>query len=306
MKNMIAFAIILGAFVAGAGYLINQQSTLKDVAEFKEKLHKAQLDAARQVAYTAQVPDERSKFEQHNLVATHMKRIEEITKEHPTQNEPDHYIVSREEAAKAGKKDKKKVTEMRERYDYLKGRFEVLQKGYSPALTQAKSGFRFDIAEMKPTVIEGKKVLRLEIFVWGPPAEQITFADLTIQQIREVEIEERGKKKIVQGLAKIEGSGPPVVFHPNPHEWIYEWPPSVYAGYFEGLPLFAPDSPKFTLTWNFAIRTQAGTSMPIELKWENLDVNPAWKAAANDPFWAAAEVQEASTEELEAAGITVE
>lgn len=307
MKNMLAFALILGGLVAGAAFLLTEQQANYDKSEFLRKLHEIQLATARQVPYTVMVPDDRIKFEEHNVVATHSKAVEAITKEHPKQNEEDHYIKSREEAAKAGTKDKGKVAGYRERYDFLKERFAVLNAGYTAKLTQQKNGFRFDIVDIKPVVIEGRKVLQLDIFVWGPPQGQLTFADMKLEFVREIETEDkRGKKKMTQALAKIEGSGPPAIFHENAHEWIYEWPPGVSPGYYQGLPLLAPDATVFTFTMNFQIRTAAGTAIPVELKWENIPVEPSWRAPENSPEWANVEVQEASAEELEAFGIKVD
>lgn len=306
MKNLIAFAIILGALVAGGGFLISEQQSLTDAAEFKQKLYKQQLATARQVQATVQVPDDRIKFEQHNLVGTHVKAVEDITKGHPKQNFEDHYILEREAAAKEGKKDRQKVAEHRERYDYLKEQFQVLKAGYSARLTAYQNGLRFDIVDVKPVVIDGKKVLRMDIFVWGPPEGQLTFGDMEIQFVRNIEVEERGRKKTTQALAKITGAGPPFIFHENAHEWIYEWPPGVAVGYYQGLPLLAPDATKMSWTMRFTVRSQAGTSVPVELKWENIDVDPSWRAPEGSPEWADVEVAEATDEELKAAGIAVD
>lgn len=306
MKNLIAFAIILGALVAGGGFLISEQQALTDAAEFKQKLHEIQLATARQIQTTIQVPDDRIKFEQHTLVGTHLKAVEDITKSHPKQNFEDVYILAKEAAAKEGKKDRAKVAEQRERYDYLKEQFAVLKAGYSARLTKYSNGMRFDIVDIKPVVIEGKKVLRMDIFVWGPPEGQITFGDMELQFVREIEVEERGRKKKTQALAKITGAGPPYIFHENAHEWIYEWPPGVSVGYYQGLPLLAPDAVKMSFTMRFTVRSQAGTSVPVELKWENVDVDPSWRAPEGSPEWADVEVQEASDEELKAAGIAID
>lgn len=306
MKNLIAFAIILGALVAGGGFLISQQQAEMEASEFQRKLHAVQLGTARQIQATIQVPDDRIKFEQHNLVGQHTKKVEEITRSHPEQNEPDHYIVEREKAAKEGKKDRAKVAEHRERYDYLKERFEVLKQGYEAKLTKYSNGMRFDIVDIKPVVVEGKKSLQMDLFVWGPPEGQVTFADMEFQFVRELEVEERGRKKTVQTLAKISGSGPPFIFHENAHEWIYEWPPGVAVGHYLGLPLLAPDATKLTYTLNLSVRSGAGTSVPVELKWENIPVDPSWRAPEGSPEWADVEVKEASDEELKAAGIAVD
>lgn len=306
MKNLVAFAIILGALVAGGGFLVSEQQSRADAAEFKEKLHKIQLATSRQIQATIQVPDDRIKFEQHNLVGTHVKAVGDATKAHPKQNSEDHYILEKEAAAKEGKRDRAKIAEHRERYDYLKERFQVLKAGYEARLTKYGSGMRFDIADIAPVVIDGKKVLRMDIFVWGPPEGQLTFSELEIQFVRELEVEERGRKKKTQALAKITGSGPPYIFHENAHEWIYEWPPGVSVGFYQGLPLLAPDATKMTLTMRFNVRSQAGTSVPVELKWENIDVDPSWRAPEGSPEWAEVAVQEASEEELKAAGISVD
>lgn len=306
MKNLVAFAIILGALVAGGGFLISQQQSRADAAEFLQKLHKIQLATSRQIQSTIQVPDDRIKFEQHNLVGSHVKAVADITKQHPEQNVEDHYILEKEAAAKEGKKDRAKIAEHRERYDYLKEQFGVLKAGYGARLTKYQNGMRFDIVDIKPVVIEGKKVLRMDIFVWGPPEGQLTFGEMEIQFVREIEVEERGRKKKTQALAKITGAGPPYIFHENAHEWIYEWPPGVGVGYYQGLPLLAPDATKMTFTMRFTVRSQAGTSVPVELKWENVAVDPSWRAPEGSPEWANVDVQEASDEELKAAGIAVD
>lgn len=306
MKNLLAFALVIAVLAACAGYLIVEQQSLRDVAEFKQKLHKAQLATSRQLQATIQVPDERIKFEQHNIVGSHAKAVDDITKDHPKQNFEDHYILQREADAKEGKKDRAKVAEHRERYDYLKEQFQVLKQGYSARLTKYQNGMRFDIVDIKPVLIDGKKVLRLDVFVWGPPEGQVTFGEMEIQFVREIEVEERGRKKKTQALAKITGSGPPFIFHENAHEWIYEWPPGVSVGYYQGLPLLAPDATKLTWTMNFSVRSQAGSSVPVELKWENVEVDPSWRAPEGSPEWANVDVQEASDEELKAAGIAVD
>lgn len=306
MKNLVALIIIVGALVAGGGFLISQKTAQVDEAVFKEKLHDIQMKSARQIPYTIQVSNDRLKFEEQQLVREHLKQVAELTKEHPEQNQEDQYILEREKAAKEGKKDKGKVAEYRERYDFLKERFEVLKAGYDTVLTGYQNGLRFDIVKIAPQLVEGKRTLRMDIFAWGPPPQQVNFGSITIQFVREIEEEVRGKKVVKQALAKIEGSGPPFIFHENAYEWIYEWPPSISVGYYLGLPLLAPDAKKMSLTMDFTVRTASGTTIPVEFKWENVDVDPSWRAPEGSPEWANVEVQEASAEELQAAGIKVD
>ena len=303
MKNLFAFALILAALAAGGGYLIWQQQGQLDELTYEKKLHEARVNFARQAALTIQVPNDRYAFDRSQLVSEHISNVERIWKEHPEQANPDKFIEERERAAKEGKKDKAKVAEYRERYDYLREQFKVLQEGYKPVLTGYSNGLRYDIAKMSKTSAGGKESLRWDLFLWGGAPGQLTFGGIEIQFLREIkETDARGRETVKKAIAKIQGQGPPYILHENPWEWIPEWPPTVMVGYYQGLPLFPPDATKFTLKLDLTVRTAQGTSMPIELKWENVDVDPAWRAPEGTLF--DAEVVDATEEELKEAGIT--
>lgn len=305
MKNLVTFVIIIAALAAGGGFLIWQQQQQLDELAFQKKLAERRTLFARQAAITIQVPKERLDFDRRQLISDHIDGVEALYKEHPAQLKPDAFIKEREQKAKEGKKDKARVAEYRERYDFLKERFEVLKRGYTPVLTGYQNGMRFDIVEVKKTDADGKQSLRLDVFVWGPVEQQLGFGGIEIQFVREIkETDARGREKVKKVLAKVEGAGPPYIFHEDPHNWIPEWPPGVMVGYYQGLPLFPPDATKFSLKMDFTLRTSAGTPLPVELKWENVDVDPAWRAPEGTVF--EAEVMEATEEELKAAGISLD
>lgn len=303
MKNFLSFLIILVALAAGAGFMVFQREAMIDELTYEKKLQEQRVNFARQAALTIQTPEECYSFDRNQLVADHVAAVERIWRQHPEQANPDQFIEKREAAAKEGKKDKARVAEYRESYDYLRERFGVLKAGYKPVLTAFNNGVRYDIVAMSKTNAGGKESLRWDLFVWGAAPGQLTFGGIEIQFLREIkEVDARGKEKVKKAIAKVTGQGPPFIFHENAWEWIPEWPPVVSVGHYQGLPLFPADATKFTLKLDLTVRTAQGTTMPVELKWENVEVSPSWRAPEGALF--EADVMPATDEELEAAGIT--
>lgn len=303
MKNFLSFVIIIAALAAGGGYLLFQRQAQIDELTYEKKLHEQRVNFARQAALTIQVPNDRYEFDRSQLVSDHVAAVERLWKEHPDQANPDKFIEQREAAAKEGKKDKAKVAEYRERYDYLREQFKVLSSGYKPALSGYSNGLRYDLAKISKTNAGGKESLRWDLFLWGAAPGQMTFGGIEIQFLREIkETDARGREKVKKAIAKIQGQGPPYILHENPWDWIPEWPPTVMVGYYQGLPLFPADATKFSLKIDLTVRTAQGTNLPVELKWENIDVDPSWRAPEGSLF--EADVMDATEEELKAAGIT--
>lgn len=304
MKNFVSFLLILLALGGGAGFLIYQKQAENDELGYQKKLQEARVNFARQAAITIQTPNDRYPFDRSQLVNDHIAAVERIWKEHPNQSNPDKFIEDREAAAKEGKKDKDKVKQYRERYDYLREQFEVLKGGYKPVLSGYANGLRYDIAKIAKTSAGGKDSLRWDLFLWGAAPGQITFGGIELQFLREIkETDPRGREKVKMAIAKITGQGPPYILHETPWEWVPEWPPVAMVGYYQGLPLFPPDATKFSLKLDLQVRTAQGTALPVELKWENIAVDPSWRAPEGTLF--EAETMDATEEELKAAGITL-
>lgn len=303
MKNLASFLIVIVALLAGAGYMIQERELRIDELTYEKKLQEQRVNFVRQAALTVQTPPERYSFDRNQLVADHVSAVERIWREHPEQSNPDQFIEKRELAAKEGKKDKEKVAEYRERYDYLRAQFDVLKKGYRPVLTAYHQGIRYDIVQISKADAGGKDGLRWDLFVWGAPPGQLTFGGIELQFLREIkEVDAKGREKVKMAIAKITGQGPPFIFHENAWEWVPEWPPAVSVGYYQGLPLFPADATRFSLKLDLSVRTAQGTTLPVELKWENVSVDPSWRAPVGATF--EAEVMDATEEELKAAGIT--
>jgi len=312
MKGLIPFLFVIAVLGGGGGYLYMNLAADLDQAQLDAKLAEQRVKAAEQIAHTLAVPDDKIKFDRAQLLRWHKTAIKKALDEHPKLSGEDRFIEDMENKAKEGKKDKAKTAKFRERYDWLKGIWDkTLSSGdYEAVLTQAKGGIRYDIFHITPWVPPegGKEALRMDVFLWGGVKDQVTFTGIEFQFLREVEVEERGKKKKKTGIAKIEGGGPPDILHPagpnpEPMEWIPEWPPGVMVGYYGRLPKMPPDATKVNIRFSVQKRSYGGTVEAIDFEWKAVDVKPEWKASADDPTWRDAPVGEASDEELKEAGL---
>jgi hypothetical protein len=315
MKGLIPFLFVIAVLGGGAAYLFTNLAADLDKAQLDGKLAEQRAKAAEQIAHTLSVPDDKVKFDRAQLMRWHKVAIKKALDEHPKIGSEERFIEEMEAKAKEGKKDKAKTAKFRERYDWLKGVYDqTVSKGdYDTVLTMAKGGLRYDVIGITPWVPPegGKEALRMDILIWGGVKDQVTFANMEFQFLREVEVEERGKKKKKTGIAKIEGGGPPDILHPagpnpEPSEWIPAWPPSVMVGYYGRLPKLPHDATKVNIKFNLQKRSYGGTTEAVDFEWKNVDVRPEWKASPDDPMWRDAPVGEASDEELKEAGLAVE
>jgi hypothetical protein len=299
MKNFILLIAVVAGLAGVGGFLIVQKDAKLDEALYEKKLRKAQLAFAMQMPVSIQSPDEKVNFDRRQVMKEHREAVAAIFKEHPAQNIQDRFIVEREAQAKEGKKDKKKVAEYRERYDYLKERFAVLKaQTYEPVLSAYSNGMRFDIQSISKGD-DGK--LRVDIFIWGGVKGQLTFGAFSIKYPI-VERDDRGKIKGDPQVVNIDGAGPPFLLHEDGHEWIPEWPPGVSVGYYVGLPLFAPQAEKFNLSLEFTHRTTGGTAVPFTLEWKGVEVKSAWMDPDKSK-WEGVETADASDEDLKEFGL---
>lgn len=312
MKGLIPFVVVIALLGAGGYMMFTNLSEQLDEATFLEKLNAQRVQFVEQAAVTRMVPDDKFPFDRAQLIGWHLKEVNKLFEAHPTQKVADRFLKEREERNKDKKnKDLAKEERFKERYTWLKEVWEkqVSRGDYNVLMAQMKEGIRVEITNIEPwTPPEGgKQSLKMDLLLWGPVHDHITFKGLSIQFVREIEeTDKRGRTVTKRALAKIEGGGPPNVLHPSgpnpaPEKWIPAWPPNVSVGYYTGLPLFAPDATKFSFAMTVEVRTLGGTSTPIEFKWENIDVDPSWKAPPGS-VWDA-NVAEATEEELAAAGI---
>jgi hypothetical protein len=303
VKNAIAFVVAILLVAAGAGYLVSTLQTARDKALFEKAVAEARVDFVRQAALVNLVPDDKVTFDRQLLMKKHLDQMEVIKKQFPELMKEDGFINDMESKAKEGKKDKAKTAEYRTRYDYVKEMWGTLKTGgYKPALTHEDHGFRFDILSIKKATEAGQTGLRMDAFLWGAIKDQITFGNLEVVVLREKDDPKKAGKKI-QGVAKINGAGPPYVLQDKPWDWITEWPPGVMVGYYVGIPALPPEAVRMTLRMDFQLRTSAGTSIPVAMEWKNLPVEPGWKGSGSE--WEG-EVEQAEPEELKSGGFVEE
>ena len=309
MKNTIAFLLALAAVAAGSLFLISSLKDELDEAQYKSAVLAARAEFVRQANLVNVGPDDRVIVDRAQLMKKHLATFDAIYKEHPSQKKVDGYILEREQKAKKGDKDQATTAELRTRYDYLKKQWEgtFKQGSYKPVLTGYQNGVRLDLLSVEKSNEGGSPVLRFDVALWGAIKDQISFGPMEIQFVREKkETDPRGREKVKKILAKITSpGGAPNILIEKPWEWIPEFPANVMVGYWMGIPQLPPDAAKMTMTLELTVRTAGGTSLPVKLEWKNVDVDNNWRSStAGD--WDKVEAQEASAEELKAAGIEVE
>ena len=91
------------------------------------------------------------------------------------------------------------------------------------------------------------------------------------------------------GVSKIEWAGSPLIYHPEgknptPSKYIEAWPPTLGVGYWEGLPLLPSTVKKINLEMNFSLRNTGGSTLPVEFKWEGVEVDPSWQLGEGAEF----------------------
>ncbi|MCP4502303.1 MAG: hypothetical protein GY822_20295 [Deltaproteobacteria bacterium] len=285
--GLLGFGVAFGVFQWLSGEL--------DQEKFARKLQEARVQVVLESASMAAAPDEKRKQDRTLLMAAHARRLASIYKAHPKQKIKDKYIVNAKQKAKEGKRKKNKVAAVEKRYNWLKGVWEKTVKtgNYDTLLSGYQQGVRVDILDISPIENDkGKKVLRMNILVWGAAKDQLVFGDYLLS-FRQLGDEEEQKKKKKNGLdadlSKVEWAGSPLIYHPeggnpSPAKYIEGWPPSLGVGYWEGLPLLPGDVEKVDLEMRFAVKTTGGTTLPIEFKWKDIPVQSSWSLVDGAEF----------------------
>lgn len=308
MKNIISYLLVILVIAGIAGYLVSDLRESLDGAQYQAKLEKARTKLLRQSNLMLSAPNERVDFDRTQVLKDYRADLEKIFKEHPTQNREDAYLQDLEKDLKEGKQDTGKASDRKQRYTENKelyGKYLKDGNAYKPLLTAYSNGVRMDIMDIRPSTESGQKALRMDVFFWGTIKDQFSFQDLEIQFVREqVTVDARGKEQKKQSLGKIQGQSTPSLMDDDAFKRMPEWPLGVVPAYYEGIPLFAPDAARFSMKMNFVVRASGGTTMPLNFKWDNVEIKPEWRAPPGAE-WQAIE-QTASAEELAAAGLKVD
>lgn len=309
MKNLLAFAIAIGAIAAGAIFLIFSTQDRADDAEMHAALRDLQLDVLRQVNLIVNSPDDKVAYDRQQVVRKNMEGVEALRKKYPTRLKPDQFIEDMEAKAKAGEKDKAKTAEYRVRYDYAKEIFNNYLKdgAYKPVLTGHSGGIRFDVVSIKRAVEGGQEGLRWEVIIWGAPTkEQLQLSNIEITNVLHFpDLETTGKRKgqPKRTATKVNLSpAMPYVLLDKTWEWFPEWPVGVAAGYYQGVPMFDSRTDRANLTLTGQLRTLGGSMVPVTIEWKQVKVDASWKGAPGGQ-WDDKEIQPLSDEDLKEQGV---
>ncbi len=308
MKNLLAFALAIGAIAAGAIFLIFSTQDRADDAEMHAALRDLQMDVLRQVNLIVNSPDDKVAYDRQQVVRKNMEGIEALRKKYPTRLKPDQFIEDMEAKAKAGEKDKAKTAEYRIRYDYAKELFNNYLKdgAYKPVLTGHSGGIRFDVVSMKRAVEGGQEGLRWDVLIWGAPTkEQLQLSNIEIKSVIHFpDLETTGKRKgqpkrtvVTMNLSP----AMPYVLLDKTWEWFPEWPVGVAAGYYQGVPMFDSRTDRANITLTGQLRTLGGSMVPVEIEWKHVKIDGSWKGPAGGQ-WDEKELQPLNDEELKEQG----
>ncbi len=303
MKNTFAFIVGALVLVAGGLYIVLGLQDRAEEAEMWRDINDARTETARQLPIFIQAADDKIGYDRQQFMRKHLDRIEEAFKKYPGQKpKEDAFILDLEEKAKAGKKDKAKTAEYRERYDYVKKVWnDYLKTGtYKPVLTGYSHGIRMDILSMKQSNDGGQQGIRMDVLFYGPVKDQFTAGPLSIKSAIEVDDPKHPNKPKV-GLMKVDGTATPYVLVDKPWEWIPEWPPGVMVGYYIGLPLFHPKASKYNFEMHFNTRDEGGSTIPVDFAWKDLPVDPSIRGAPGSSW--DAPVEAVDEEQLKEEGL---
>lgn len=309
MKNLLAFAIAIGAIAAGALFLIFSTQDRADEAEMHAALRDLQLEVLRQVGVVVKSPEDKVGYDRQQVVRKNMEGVEALRKKHPGRLKPDQFIEDMESKAKSGEKDKAKTAEYRIRYDYAKEIFNNYLKdgAYKPILSGESGGIRFDVVSIKRSVEGGQEGLRWEVIIWGaPPKDQLQLQNIELVNVLHFpEMETSGKRKgqPKRTATKVNLSpAMPYVLLDKTWEWFPEWPMGVMAGYYQGVPMFDSRTDRANITLTGQIRSLGGSMVPITIPWKQVKVDGSWKGGAGGQ-WDDKEIQPLSDEDLKEQGV---
>jgi hypothetical protein len=309
VKNLLAFAIAIGAIAAGALFLIFSTQERAEEAELRAAVRDLQLEVVRQVPLVVNAPEDKVGYDRQQVVRKNMEGVEAIRKKWPTKLKPDSFIEEMENKAKSGEKDKAKTAEYRIRYDYAKELFtNYLKDGaYKPIFSGQSGGLRYDVVSIKRSVEGGQEGLRWDVIIWGaPPKDQIQLTNIElVNVIHFPEMETSGKRKgqPKRTATKVNLSpAMPYVLLDKPWEWMPEWPIGVVAGYYQGVPMFDSRTDRVNITLTGQLRSLGGTMVPITMSWKHVKVDGSWKGAAGGQ-WDDKTIEPLNDEDLKEQGV---
>ncbi|OGQ10088.1 MAG: hypothetical protein A2138_16065 [Deltaproteobacteria bacterium RBG_16_71_12] len=286
MKNLLAFALAIGAIAAGAIFLIFSTQDRAEDAEMHAALRDLQLEVLRQVGIVVHSPDDKVAYDRQQVVRKNMEGVEALRKKYPARLKPDRFIEEMEAKAKAGEKDKAKTAEYRIRYDYAKEIFSNYLKdgAYKPVLTGNSGGIRFDVVSVKRAVEGGQEGLRWDVIIWGsPPKEQLQLSNIEIKNVIHFpDLETTGKRKGQPKRTVVTvnlSPAMPYVLLDKTWEWFPEWPIGVAAGYYQGVPMFDSRTDRANITLTGQVRSLGGSMVPVEIEWKHVKIDGSWKGA---------------------------
>lgn len=309
MKNLLAFALAIGAIAIGAMFLIFSTQDRAEVAELHSGLRDLQLDVLRQVSLVVHSPEDKVGYDRQQVVKKNMEGVEALRKKFPGRLKPDEFITEMEAKAKTGEKDKAKTAEYRIRYDYAKQMFESYLKdgAYKPIFSGQSGGIRYDVVAVKRSVEGGQEGLRWDVIIWGvPPKDQLQLSNIEITNVLHFpEMETSGKRK---GLPKRTATkvnlspAMPYVLLDKTWEWFPEWPIGVAAGYYQGVPMFDSRTDRANITLTGQLRSLGGSMVPISIEWKQVKIDGSWKGAPGGQ-WDDKSIEPLSDEDLKEQGV---
>ena len=242
---------------------------------FKEKTERASYERdyenlsfrfAKEVPMVTKVEDEAGyRAAVYQLVGKFFTRHRMITKKYP---DISHVWDDKVKLTIADKKVENRSMDAqgRERFqrvwDMVDAKRKELKKSYKFVYTRESQGLRFDVVSVEPQ----RDALRFNFNLIGLP-QALIYQSLTFEIFNE-----NGTKI---GGATSQGAAPAMLVE-KPTNQIPQFPPMIQFGYYD-----FPKVPKIithiNLVFEFTLRTNSGSEIPIKFAFEKLEVPANWK-----------------------------
>lgn len=293
MKSLLKWIVIIALFGGGAGFLVKRYADANVAQAYELELNAQKTDFLRRSVGLRLLGTEAYRAEVGEALTSYFNKINDLSKKFPGHMDVDREAKRLDNDLKNGRvKDDQKL-QREERIAIAKDLYERMRTGqYRPLYTAADKTFRFDIYDIGPAKVNGEDRIKLSFVHWG------AFGDVSYNLI-----EGNIRAPVTPGsvaIPKIVGSGQPPSLQLEPDRWVKELIPGLSVGYYD-LPMFPREATAVQLVFDFGVRTQGGSDIPVHLDFGDIAIPDSWKLPEGKKW--EAEVQTASDEELEAAGV---
>lgn len=296
MKSVMGWLVILGVIIGGAGFGLWQFNETTKKQNYALELAALKADFATQSVGLRLLEKNDYRKEIGIALTAYFSDLGKLAKKYPGLLDIEREIKHGVTEFDRGRMTESQKIAREERIAITIDLFNRMRSGqYRPLYTQADKTFRFDIYDISPAKVSGENRIKMSYLHWG------AFGPVSYNMIQGNFRAEQTKGKPVE-IPQIVGEGQPPNLQIDPEHWVTEFPPGMEIGYYD-LPQFPRQASAIELSFMFGLRTVGGTSLPINIQFEEIAIPENWKVPEGQE-WQAQE-RLASDDELRAAGAAI-